>query len=354
MRVGLVTSGLLHAVALTWGMLTLSAPESFDVADVESLPVELVSIAELTQIQKGAEEAPKDGPAAPTPTEKPTVDPEAENIGDKERDQAAPETEEQKPVEVDQATLPKPSDAPTPETPPREEPVPDQVEQAEPEPVPTTEVAALPTPPQEVQADPVKDAIEKAEPLPEEIQPESRIPEQVPVPALRPERPTAQTARTDQRRENEPQQRAETPPPAPESDSTEDEVAALLNQEQASGGGAQRSRDPASLGGQSNTGGSELTQSEMDALRSQIQACWNPPAAIGAGDLRVSVRFRLDPSGMVEGAPTITQSSGNRAADESARRAILICGQRGYKLPAEKYDAWRDVVVNFDPSEMFR
>jgi hypothetical protein len=48
------------------------------------------------------------------------------------------------------------------------------------------------------------------------------------------------------------------------------------------------------------------------------------------------------------------QSSGNRAADESARRAILICGQRGYNLPAEKYDAWRDVVVNFDPSEMFR
>ncbi len=57
MRVGLVTSGILHAAILGWAMLTLSAPDSFDVADVESLPVDLVSIAELTQIQKGAKDA---------------------------------------------------------------------------------------------------------------------------------------------------------------------------------------------------------------------------------------------------------------------------------------------------------
>jgi TonB family protein len=354
MRVGLVTSGVLHAVVLTWGMLTLRAPESFDVADVESLPVELVTLGEITQVQKGEEDAPKDGPSAPEPTEKPPVEAEAENVGDQERDQAAPETEEQKPVEVDQAVLPKPSDTPTPEISPLEAPAPDPAPQAEPEPVPTTEVASVPEPPKEVQPDPEQEAIENAEPLPEEVQPEARIPENVPVPSLRPERPQAQTARTDQRRENEPQQQAEAPPPAPESESKEDEVAALLNQEQASGGGAQRSREEASLGGQRNTGGSELTQSEMDALRNQIQACWNPPAAVDAGNLKVSVRFKLDSAGMVEGAPTIMQSSGNRAADESARRAILICGQRGYNLPAEKYDAWRDVVVNFDPSEMFR
>jgi colicin import membrane protein len=24
-----------------------------------------------------------------------------------------------------------------------------------------------------------------------------------------------------------------------------------------------------------------------------------------------------------------------------------------YTLPADKYDAWADVIVNFDPSEMF-
>ena len=53
MRVGLVTSGILHAVVLTWGMIALHAPDAFDVPDVQSLPVELVTLAEITQGQKG-------------------------------------------------------------------------------------------------------------------------------------------------------------------------------------------------------------------------------------------------------------------------------------------------------------
>jgi TonB family protein len=353
MRASLATSAILHAIILGWGMFALTAPESFDVADVESLPVELVSIAELTQIQKGAKDAKKDGPAAPEPTVEPPVA-EAENIGDQQRDQSTPATEEQNAVEVEQAVLPKPSDAPTPELAPRPEPVREITPEPKPEPIPATEVASIPQPREEVQPDPVKDAIETAEPLPEETTQESRIPEQVPVPSSRPERPQAQTAKTTERKETEPREQAKAAPKAPESDSKSDEVAALLNQEKASGGGAQRSNQQASLGGQSNTGGSELTQSEMDALRSQIQACWSPPAALDAADLTVSVRFKLDPAGMVDGRPSVTRSSGNRAADESATRAILRCGQQGYNLPAEKYDAWRDVVVNFDPSEMFR
>jgi colicin import membrane protein len=354
MRVGLITSGVLHAVILTWGMFALSAPDSFNVADVESLPVDLVTVAELTQIQKGAKDAPKDGPSAPEPTVAVPTPKPAENIGNKERDQAAPETEKQKPVEVDQAKLPKPSDTPAPEVAKRPDPAPEPA--PKPEPVPTTEVASIPEPPKDVKPDPVKDAIDTAEPLPAEPKPEARIPDQVPVPSARPERPQAQTAKTNERKQAEPRQQASAPPPAPDSQSQEDQVAALLNQEQASGGGAQRSTEQASLGGKRNTGGSELTQSEMDALRAQIQACWSPPAALDAGDLKVSIRFKLDSSGMLEGPPSITKSSGNRAADESARRAIMICEQRnqGYKLPAEKYDAWRDVVVNFDPSEMFR
>jgi outer membrane biosynthesis protein TonB len=354
MRVGLVTSSLLHAVVLGWGMLTLSAPESFEVDDVESLPVELVSLAELTQVQQGAEDAKKDGPAAPEPTEDPPIPEEAENTGDQERDQTAPETEDQKPVEVEQAVLPKPSETPVPDDAPREEPVREVTPEPEPEPVPATEVASIPEPRQEVKPDPVEEAVVEPEPTPVEEPQESRIPETVPLPTSRPETPPAQTAKTDERKEAEPNPQTASTPPAPESDSREDEVAALLNQEQASGGGAQRSTETASFGGDQNTGGSELTQSEMDALRAQIQACWNPPAALDAGDLRVSIRFRLDKSGMVDGRPDVAKSSGNRAADESARRAILICGQRGYNLPAEKYDAWRDVVVNFDPSEMFR
>ncbi|MEQ8401896.1 MAG: TonB family protein [Roseitalea porphyridii] len=356
MRVGLATSATLHVLVLGWGLITLSEPEAFDVDDVEALPVELVSLAEITQIQEGSEDAPSLEPAAPEPVETPEPEPEAVNVGDNERDQATPETEEQQPVEVEEARLPDPVDVPVPQ--PVERPEPEPVAEPEPEApaTPATEVAPDPEPAQEVSPDPVEEVIEAAEPEPTP-EPESvALPETIPTPTARPERPPAQTAETPNREDREtPQTQAATESPETPDPSETDEVANLLNRERGSGGGAAPSEQTASLGGERSTGGTTLTQSEMDALRSQIQACWNPPAGvIDAAELRVSVRFRLDPSGRVEGQPTITNSSGNRQADESARRAVLRCGMNGYNLPADKYEAWQDVVVNFDPSEMFR
>jgi colicin import membrane protein len=67
------------------------------------------------------------------------------------------------------------------------------------------------------------------------------------------------------------------------------------------------------------------------------------------------VQFRLDRSGALEGNPEIIAGGGSagveRAAAEAARRAVVRCAP--YTLPAEKYDAWADVIVHFDPSEMF-
>ena len=40
-----------------------------------------------------------------------------------------------------------------------------------------------------------------------------------------------------------------------------------------------------------------------------------------------------------------------RAAAESARRAVLACAP--YSLPSDKYEAWADVIVHFDPRDMF-
>ena len=94
----------------------------------------------------------------------------------------------------------------------------------------------------------------------------------------------------------------------------------------------------------------------MDRLRVQIQRGWNVPSgALDAEGLKVSVQFKLDPSGAIEGSPDIISGGGSagveRAAAESARRAVLQCAP--YNLPADKYDAWADVIVHFDPSEMF-
>lgn len=356
MRVGLVTSSVLHAAILTWGLWTLGEPESFEVDDVEALPVELVTLAEITQVQEGSETARLDGPSAPDPVENNNPVPLAENIGDNAIDQQTPETEEQLPVEVEEARLPDPVDAPLPAPEPRPEAEP--VIQPEPEATPATpatEVAPVPEPRQEVTPEPPTPTETAAEAEPEPAEQFVELPDTLPTIAARPERPPAQTAQTPERENREQAQTTQAAPRNTETDTSNDDVAALINRDRGSGGGAAASNAQASRGAETTTGGSTLTQSEMDALRSQIQACWNPPAGISdAGNLRVSVRFSLDRSGRVEGQPRVTESSGNRQADESARRAVLICGQSGYRLPEEKYDAWRDVIVNFDPSDMFR
>jgi len=41
-----------------------------------------------------------------------------------------------------------------------------------------------------------------------------------------------------------------------------------------------------------------------------------------------------------------------RAAVDAARRAIYTCAP--YKLPADKYNVWRDITVDFDPRKMFQ
>ena len=123
--------------------------------------------------------------------------------------------------------------------------------------------------------------------------------------------------------------------------------------DKAKGGAAKRSTQQAALGGK-KTNGAKLSQGEMDALRGQLSSCWSIPAGMEeGGGLRVSVRFNVDASGKVEGSPQVDASSGNNIFDESALRAIRKCDQQGLNLPAQKAEIWSEIVVNFDPTEMF-
>ena len=69
MKAGLATSVILHAAALAFGLLTLRAPAAFDVADVEALPVDIVPVESITQIQEGDKKATMRDKPAPTPTQ---------------------------------------------------------------------------------------------------------------------------------------------------------------------------------------------------------------------------------------------------------------------------------------------
>lgn len=353
MKAGLITSVTLHAVLLGFGLISLSAPRAFEVADVEALPVDIVPVESMTQIQQGDKKAPMAEKPAPVPTTKPEVVADAQKVGDNSVDLDTPPTPVEKPRPVKSADAPPPSPEPAPR--PVEDSKPEPVKQPEPKPVPVpaTEVTPKPQPKQEVKPDPAPETA-----VAETAEAESvKLPENAPSPEARPQPPQAQTAKAPERKNaEEPAKQEAAKAKSEEKKFNADEVAALLNKEKAAGGGAKRSQEQASLGGERSTGGSKLSQSEMDALRGQIQRCWNVPAgALDAEGLKVSIQFRLDRSGAIEGRPEIISGGGasgvERAAAESARRAVLQCAP--YNLPADKYDAWADVIVHFDPSEMF-
>jgi outer membrane biosynthesis protein TonB len=103
-----------------------------------------------------------------------------------------------------------------------------------------------------------------------------------------------------------------------------------------------------------------MTADLQDALRSQIQSCWSPPAgAPNPEQLVVSFDLFLNSDGSVAQPPQLAADSAAaaardpyvRAAAEAARRAIYTCAP--YKLPADRYSQWREInPFIFDPRQM--
>ncbi|MCV0352328.1 MAG: cell envelope integrity protein TolA [Nitratireductor sp.] len=350
MKAGIVISAGMHAALLGFGLVSLSAPRAYEVADVESLPVDIIPIESMTQVQEGDKKAELSEKPAPTPTKRPDPVENAQNTGDNDVDLKTPPTPEPSKREVQKTAEPPPAPKPTPKPEPKPEPEPRQAE-AEPTPVPATEVRPEPQPKQDVQPDPAPEETVVAEaPEAESVS----LPNSAPVPQSRPQPPKASTAKAPDRKDAEkPAQKTAAKQKSEKSDELFDEVAALLNKDKASGGGAKRSQEQASLGG-SRTVGSELSRSEKDAIVAQLESCWSPPVgALDSEDLVTKVRFRLDPSGALDGQPTIEKSSGDRQFDESTTRAVRKCSLQGFNLPSGKYDSWSEVVVNFDPRNMY-
>jgi hypothetical protein len=357
MKGSLATSTILHALVLGVALSSFTAPRTLEVADVESFPVSIVPVEDITQIQQGEKTAPVAEKAAPTPTSRPDPVPDAQNAGDNSVDLKTSKAAKPSPREVVSEAPPKPAEKPAPQPEPAPKtlaPEPVKVSEPKPEPAPVpkpaaekpaepkpapVEVAALPAEPT---PDPVAEAITEAAPAEPQF---TALPSAGPVPEKRPE-PQKTVAKA------EAQEKTSTK----ESDFNADQVAALLNKQDAAGGGAKRTTETASLGGTQTTRGNTLSQSEMDALRGQIQKYWNIiPGMADGGDVRVTVRMRLDPAGNIIGEPDVSASGGSAGTrgtlSGSARRAVLRA--QPYQLPKEKYDSWSDVIVNFDPSQMF-
>lgn len=373
MKASLTTSAIIHATALTFALVSLGAPEPLDVSYSESLPVDLVPIEEFSQIQQGDKNAPKAERAAPVPTTRPDPVENAENFGDNNVDIKAPPMPTAKPSDNESAAAPAKQETPAPVV--DDKPTASTEIAKEDTAPPPQEVASLPQPKPEVT--PPTPAPEPT-PQPETAaQPEEQmpLPDSVPVPAMRPKpEPPKEQAKPA---EKPPEKKPETPKTAEkpsdkkvadrkqevakassskESDFNADEIAALLNKQAPANGGAKRSQQQAALGGKKTTGGSTLSQSEIDALKGQVEKNWSIVAGIeGAEGMIITVKINLDETGQIIGRPEVSSQGGTdtarRTFEGSTVRAVMRSAP--FKnLPPDKYDTWKEVILHFDPSEM--
>lgn len=102
-----------------------------------------------------------------------------------------------------------------------------------------------------------------------------------------------------------------------------------------------------------------MTMDLKDALLAQMRECWNPP--VGAPDpekLIVYVHVSLAPDGTLAQPPQLLAESQaaaasdpfTRASADAALRAIHVCVP--YHMPPERYEAWSEIDMIFDPSKM--
>lgn len=105
--------------------------------------------------------------------------------------------------------------------------------------------------------------------------------------------------------------------------------------------------------------GDRITISEMDALRRQLENCWNVPiGARDADNLVVEVVLTINPNKTVRDAKLVNKARYNqdpffRAAADSALRAVLSDSCNPLILPDDKYNQWKNITFRFDPSQMF-
>ena len=104
--------------------------------------------------------------------------------------------------------------------------------------------------------------------------------------------------------------------------------------------------------------GSQLTASEADLIVQQIERCWNVPAgARDAKDLVVEIKAVVNPDGTVRQAAIVdTGRYGSdaffRAAADSAKRAVLNPQCSPLHVPPDKYEAWRNLDLFFNPKDL--
>jgi outer membrane biosynthesis protein TonB len=295
MRGSLTISAIVHLAVLGMCLVALAA-QPVEAPATPTMAINTISVKDFTELTKGVKDAPK------------------------------LKVDDIKPV-ADKIDTPKPVDQVTPKV-------------AENKPEIKTDASAQQPPTPEPKLEP-KPADKPAKAKPPDYKPD-KIADLLKKDAAKPPKPDNKAS-----------------PDTPPRDSPKfnaDQVAALLDKRD-----PQRQMAAAeTLGSQANLGASngtaaQLSQSEIDALRSRLVQCWNPPPGLDASSkIYVVLRVLFKPDGSMSREPILVEATASPLGPtlaESAKRALLSC-QPFTMLKPEHYDQWKDLELKFDPREM--
>ena len=100
--------------------------------------------------------------------------------------------------------------------------------------------------------------------------------------------------------------------------------------------------------------------SEQDVFKAQIFGCWSVPIGIPfQKDLLVRIKLKLKPDGTTSKIEVVDHAKMNKPGQkfykvlaESALRAVRLC--QPLKVPPTGYEKWKDLQLNFNPTEMLK
>lgn len=305
MRRSLTISLLAHAAILASAFIVLPNPDEFKVAD-EMIPVDIIQDVGKKQATVKTAEKPVEK-AAPKPVEvmKPV--------------QPAPEVAPEIKTAAHEVSTPPP-----PKEEPKEKPKPE----AKPEPAPKSEDMA--------------ELLKKIEEKPEEKKPEKQVEAK---PEKKPEPPKPIEKKPEKKK--------------PEKKFNPDDIAAFLNKTDDKRTAPLKPQAEAGTPkqGDFNLSGSDdgVAATLANAIMQRLAKCWNIPPGAREAQIKVKIRFLLNPDGSVSGMPEVLNSSSDplfTTTAQSAVSAVMDCQSYDF-LPQDKYDLWKDNTVNFNPNQMF-
>ena len=138
------------------------------------------------------------------------------------------------------------------------------------------------------------------------------------------------------------------------------QIAALIDKAKEEEAVARKETDKVTQSSQKNSFATGLTLSQEDALKAQIFGCWSVPLGLPYDeDLLVRIKLSLKKDGTISKSEILDHQRMNRPGQkfykvlaESALRAVRLC--QPLKVPPTGYDKWKEIQLNFNPTEMLR